>query len=80
MGDSGGGDELAMVGGEMDDNESERERVFTVGEVVEFWEGAFIPGYRYRQAPDAPAFVKRVEGNGLYAIKMVGSNRGKFRV
>jgi chromosome segregation ATPase len=27
-----------------------------------------------------PAFVKRVEGNGLYSIKMVGSNRGKFRV
>ena len=37
MGDSGGGDEMAMVGGKMDDNESERERVFTVGEVVEFW-------------------------------------------
>lgn len=37
MGDSGVGDEMAMVGGKMDDNESERERVFTVGEVVEFW-------------------------------------------
>ncbi len=80
MGDSGGGDEMAMVGGIMDDNKSERGRVFTVGEVVEFWEGAFVRGYR--QAPGEPAFVKRVEGNGLYAIKMVGStsNRGKFRV
>jgi hypothetical protein len=78
MGDSGGGAEMAMVGGKMDDNESERERVFNVGEVVEFWEGAFVRGYR--QAPGEPAFVKRVEGNGLYAIKMVGSNRGKFRV
>ncbi len=78
MGDSGGGDEMAMVGGKMNDNEGERERVFTVGEVVEFWEGAFVRGYR--QAPGAPAFVKRVDGNGLYSIKMVGSNRGKFRV
>jgi hypothetical protein len=78
MGDSGVGDEMAMVGGKMEDNESERERVFTVGEVVEFWEGAFVRGYR--QAPGEPAFVKRVDGNGLYAIKMVGSNRGKFRV
>ena len=49
-----------------------------MGEVVELWEGAFVRGYR--QAPGVPAFVKRVEGNGLYSIKMVGSNRGKFRV
>ncbi len=27
-----------------------------------------------------PAFVKREEGNGVYAIKMVGSSRGKFRI
>ena len=26
-----------------------------------------------------PAFVKKVQGNGIYAIKMVGSSRGKFR-
>jgi hypothetical protein len=52
--------------------------VFTVGQVVEFWEGAFVRGYR--QAPGAPAIVKRVEGNGFYSIKMVGSMRGKFRV
>jgi hypothetical protein len=69
----GGDDEMAMVGGETGDVESvRRERVFTVGEVVEFWEGAFVLGYR--QAPGAPAFVKRVEGNGLYSIKMIGSN------
>ena len=78
MGDSGGGDEMAMKVGLTGDDDSVRERVFSVGEVVEFWEGAFIRGYR--QAPGAPAFVKRVEGNGLYSIKMVGSNRGKFRV
>ncbi len=27
-----------------------------------------------------PAFVKRVEGNGVYPIKMVGALRGKFRI
>ncbi len=70
------GDKIATQGGEMDDDESGRERFFTVGEVVELWEGAF--GRGYRQAPGVPAFVKRVEGNGLYSIKMVGSNRGKF--
>ena len=72
------GDEIVTQGSEMDDDESGRERFFTVGEVVELWEGAFVRGYR--QAPGVPAFVKRVEGNGLYSIKMVGSNRGKFRV
>jgi hypothetical protein len=72
------GAEIGTQGGEMDDDESGRERFFTVGEVVELWEGAFVRGYR--QAPGVPAFVKRVEGNGLYSIKMVGSNRGKFRV
>jgi gas vesicle protein len=78
MGEIVVGNEIATQGGEMDDDESGRERFFTVGEVVELWEGAFVRGYR--QAPGVPAFVKRVEGNGLYSIKMVGSNRGKFRV
>ena len=78
MGDSVVGDDMATVVGGMDDNDSGRERVFTVGEVVEFWEGAFVRGYR--QAPGAPAIVKRVEGKGFYSIKMVGSMRGKFRV
>jgi hypothetical protein len=63
---------MGEVGGETDDDESDRERLLRVGEVVEFWEGVVIRGYR--QAPRAPAFVKRVEGNGLYSIKMVGSN------
>ena len=45
MGESGVGDEIATQGGEMDDDESGRERFFTVGEVVELWEGAFVRGY-----------------------------------
>ena len=73
-----GSDEMSMVSGDRDDGEDSQERVFTVGEVVEVWEGAFVRGYRL--APGEPAFVKRVEGNGLYSIKMVGSSRGKFRV
>ncbi len=55
-----------------------RERLFTVGGGVEFWEGSSVRGYR--QAPGEPAFVKSVEGNGIYMIKMVGSCKGtKFR-
>ncbi len=53
------------------------ERIFQVGELVEFWEGAFVRGYRTDSGE--AAFVKRVEGGGKYAIKMVGSGRGKYR-
>ena len=53
------------------------ERFFNVGEVVEYWEGAYVRGERIGFGE--PAFVKKVEGNGVYAIKMVGSCRGKFR-
>ena len=41
-------------------------------------EEAFVRGERLGSGK--PAFVKRVEGNGPYAIKMVGSTRGKFRI
>ena len=78
MGERGGADEIGMIGDENEDGEMSCERVFTVGEVVEFWEGAFVCGKRSDSG--SPAFVKRVEGNGLYAIKMVGSCRGKFRI
>ena len=42
------------------------ERVFTVGEVVEYWEGAFVRGERLGSGE--PAFVKRVEGKGQYEV------------
>ena len=51
---------------------------WAVGEVVEYWEGAFVRGERLGSGE--PAFVKRVEGKGQYAIKMVGASRGKFRM
>lgn len=78
MSDSGVCDDIATGGVDTDDVESDRERIFTVGEVVEVWEGACVRGYRL--APGMPVNVKRVEGNGVYAIKMVGSNRGKYRL
>ena len=78
MGDVEGSDANVMVGEVNENGAMTLERFFTVGEVVEFWEGAFVRGYR--QAPGAPAIVKRVEGKGFYSIKMVGSMRGKFRV
>jgi len=64
---------------EQDETESVgnvEERRFKVGELVEYWAGAFVRGYR---TEGEPAFVKRVEGGGKYSIKMVGSSRGKFR-
>jgi hypothetical protein len=59
------------------EGDDKEERVFTVGELVEYWGGAFVRGY---QTCGEPAFVKRVEGGGKYAIKMVGSGRGKYRL
>ena len=52
------------------------ERLFKVGELVEYWEGAYVRGYRANSGE--PAYVKRVEGGEKYAIKMVGSGRGKY--
>jgi chromosome segregation ATPase len=62
--------------GLMCDEDDREERVFKEGELVEYWAGAFVRGYR---TEGEPAFVKRVEGGGKYAIRMVGSGRGKYR-
>ena len=75
---SEGRQEVARIGDETEDVETLCERCFTVGELVEYWEGAYVRGERIGFGE--PAFVKRVEGNGVYAIKMVGSMRGKFRI
>ena len=78
MGDREVPDELSMERVEKESVVALEERVFTVGEVVEYWEGAFVRGERLGSGE--PAFVKRVEGKGQYAIKMVGASRGKFRI
>jgi len=75
---SGVMNDVARKGDEMEDVETLGERCFTVGELVEYWEGAYVRGERIGFGE--PAFVKRVEGKGVYAIKMVGSMRGKFRI
>ncbi len=63
-GEREGADEIGMMGDEIENGEASCERVFTVGGVVEFWEGSFVCGKRTDSG--SPAFVKRVEGNGLY--------------
>ena len=78
MGDREVPDELSKERVEKESGVALEERVFTVGEVVEYWEGAFVRGERLGSGE--PAFVKRVEGKGQYAIKMVGASRGKFRI
>ena len=60
-----------------DEADKTDERIFRVGELVEYWEGSFVRGYRTDSGH--PAYVKRVEGGGKYAIKMVGLGRGKYR-
>jgi hypothetical protein len=57
----------------VDDNE----RVFRVGELVEFWAGPVVRAYRTDSG--APAFVKEIHGSGWYGIKMVGSFGGRNR-
>jgi hypothetical protein len=77
MGDMVETDEVGSVGDEIEAGETACERYFTVGEVVDHWEGAYVRGERIGFGE--PAFVKKVERNGVYAIKMVGSCRGNFR-
>jgi hypothetical protein len=78
MGDRRRSDEIARMGDETENGEDLNERFSTVGEIVEFWEGSGVR--RDRTDAGAPAFVKRVEGKGMYAIKMLGSSRGKLRI
>ena len=58
MGERGGADEIKMMGDEPEDGENLYERLFTVGEVVDFWEESSVRGDRTDAG--APAFVKRL--------------------
>ena len=55
----------------------ECERVFQVGELVEFWSGTVVRAYRTDSGE--PAYVKEIQGSGWYGIKMVGSFGGRNR-
>jgi hypothetical protein len=73
---SGGMYDVARIGDETEDVETLGERFFTVEELVEYWEGAYVRGERIGFGE--PAFVKRVEGKGVYAIKMGGGSSGQL--
>ncbi len=72
MGDMVEAHKVGSVGKAIDGGETACERCFRVGEIVEYWEGVYVR--RERVGFGEPAFVKKVEGNGVYAIKMVGSS------
>ena len=68
-------DEVVME--DMDEVEEACERVFEVGELVEFWAGPVVRAYRTDSGE--PAYVKEIHGLGWYGIKMVGSFGGRNR-
>ena len=63
--------------GDMQGGFGECERVFQVGELVEFWSGTVKRGYLTNSGE--PAYVKEIQGSGWYGIKMVGSFGGRNR-
>jgi hypothetical protein len=76
--EGGEGTELVEMGmGEREDHVDECERLYVVGELVEYWAGPVVRGYRTDSG--APAFVREVQGGGWYGIKMVESLRGRLR-
>ncbi len=68
---------VEMGMGERDDHLAECERCYVVGELVEYWAGPVVRGYRTDSG--APAFVKGIQGGGWYGIQMVDSLRGRLR-
>ena len=62
---------------ETDTGEALEERRFKVGELVEYWGGAMVRGYRTDSGE--PVWVKADYGGGFYGIKMVANTRGKLR-
>ena len=75
-----GGEGVELVEVEMEDIEGvvgDCERLFVVGELVEFWAGPVVRAYRTDSGD--PAYVKEIYGLGWYGIKMVGSFRGRNR-
>ena len=74
--------EVTCCGNRVEDDEAGRsenedERRFKLGELVEFWGGVSVRGYRTDSG--APAWVKADYGLEEYGIKMVGNTRGKLR-
>ena len=55
---------------DMQGDVGECERLFEVGELVVFWAGTAVRGYRTDSGE--AAYVKEIQGFGWYGIKMVG--------
>ena len=72
-----GEEEVDMCLGDREDLLDVCERVFSVGELVEFWAGPVVRAYRTDSGD--PAYVKEIKGGGWYGIKMVGSFGGRLR-
>ena len=66
-----------VVMGDMGEVVDGCERVFKVGELVEFWAGPVVRAYLTDSGE--PAYVKEIYGLGWYGIKMVGSFGGRNR-
>ncbi len=66
-----------MVQAEVETGENTEERRFQVGELVEYWEGTLVRGYRTDSGDQA--WVKADYGGGEYGVKMVTNTRGKLR-
>jgi hypothetical protein len=64
--------------GEVETGENREERRFQVGELVEYWEGTLVRGYRTDSGD--PAWVKADYGGGEYGVKMVSDTRYKKEV
>jgi hypothetical protein len=75
-----GGEEAELVEmgmGEREGHLNECERLCVIGELVKYWTGPVVRGYRTDSG--APTFVKEMQGAGWYRIKMGGSLRGEVK-
>ena len=64
---------------ETESGENLEERRFKVGELVEYWAGAWGLRAGRTEGSGEAAWVKKDYGGGNYGIQMVGNTRGKLR-
>ncbi len=65
-------EEVQLVEVVMGDSEyvlEDCERVFSVGDLIEFWEGPLVRGYRTDSGD--PAYVKEILGLGWYVSRSI---------
>ncbi len=64
---------------ETESGENVEERRFKVGQLVEYWAGAWGLKAGRTDGCGEAAWVKKDYGGGTYGIQMVGNTRGKLR-